>query len=208
MWLYSILIVSFTYNFSIAPPYPHLGTNPPANRNGLFELRPHRYIIKRRRPVVVIKLSKSKEIEVLSYLDVGNYTTIKKRASQILSVVTTKQKRAASPSPIHRSPKQNYRVPIGQSARAVDTCHSPGLPLSFMSPYAIRIRPIIYADADADADVEIDADVPHVRMRIFASSLICSNYNPLEEKQPPNTSELQKVGRRPLSRGGSVEEKF
>ncbi|GBP15208.1 hypothetical protein EVAR_92214_1 [Eumeta japonica] len=79
-----------------------------------------------------------------------------------------------------RIPKQNYRVPIGRSARAVDTCHSPAFPfLSCRDLLHIRIRfssASIYADADVDADVEIDADVPHVRMRvrIFATSLVCS----------------------------------
>ncbi|GBP22655.1 hypothetical protein EVAR_13935_1 [Eumeta japonica] len=64
------------------------------------------------------------------------------KASYPMTIVTTKQKRAASPSPIHRSPKQNYRVPIGRSARAVDTCHSPGLPLSFMSRPATHPHPL------------------------------------------------------------------
>ncbi|GBP57015.1 hypothetical protein EVAR_88644_1 [Eumeta japonica] len=85
------------------------------------------------------------------------------RSSKILSVVTTKQKRAALPSPIHRSPKQNYRVPIGRSAHAVDTCHSPGLPLSFMSrssthPHPLQLRINL---CGCRCGCRNDADVPH-----------------------------------------------
>ncbi|GBP04296.1 hypothetical protein EVAR_78839_1 [Eumeta japonica] len=110
----------------------------------------------------------------MRYLDVGNYTTIKQTRESDL--VSCHNKTEASRVTVTDSPKSETKLPrsIGQSARAVDTCHSPGLPFHVATCY-IRIRfssASIYADADAD--VEIDADVPHVRMRmrIFATSLL------------------------------------
>ncbi|GBP88768.1 hypothetical protein EVAR_17876_1 [Eumeta japonica] len=114
-----------------------------------------------------------------SYLDVGNYTTIKTNA-RVRSCQLSQQNRNELRHR-HRFTEVRNKITafllVNQHARSTRATRRAFPFLSCRDLLHIRIRfssASIYADSDADADVEIDADVPHVRMRmrIFATSLV------------------------------------